>query len=194
MHTPPPAVSSIPCVCTAPLLSAAALSYERALAHVAACMPAGAGDSLVQKRKRSMQDSVQHLRRLASEKSATLSNLKLSPRDPLGGPQIPASRLRCGPAPRVLPYPTLPCPAPPFEEKCQPFRHVSRIQPYQRKCIWTYTAPSWWRCSFCVGILTCSLCTQAYAHCTASCLLQAAALSDKAACCSGPRSDITHHQ
>lgn len=78
-----------------------------------AYMVAGAMDSLVQKRKRSMQDSVQHLRRLASEKSATLSNLKLSPRDPPGGPQIPASSLRCGPTPLcpALLCPALACPA-----------------------------------------------------------------------------------
>ena len=62
--------------------------------HCSSFLCAGAVDSLVQKRKRSMQDSVQHLRRLASEKSASLSNLKLSPREQAEGPQIPASRLR----------------------------------------------------------------------------------------------------
>ena len=66
---------------------------------------AGGLDSLVQKRKRSMQDSVQHLRRLASEKSANLSQLKS--REQLGGPQIPATRLRSS----SLPCPALPCPA-----------------------------------------------------------------------------------
>ena len=95
---------------TAAVLSAAALSCGAALVPVAAVLPAGAMDSLVQRRKRSMQDSVQHLRRLASEKSATLSNLKFSPRDPPGGPQIPASRLRCGPAPLAQAYTALSSP------------------------------------------------------------------------------------
>ncbi len=63
--------------------------------------PAGAADSVALKRKRSMQDSVQHLRRLASEKSAQLGQLTTSNLSAVhtgggqaGVPQIPASRLR----------------------------------------------------------------------------------------------------
>lgn len=60
-------------------------------------------DSLMHKRKRSMQDSVQHLRRLASEKTAALIDLKLSPRDTPRDAQIPATRLRYHPALYALP-------------------------------------------------------------------------------------------
>ena len=63
--------------------------------------PAGAADSVALKRKRSMQDSVQHLRRLASEKSAQLGQLTISNLSAVhtgggqaGVPQILASRLR----------------------------------------------------------------------------------------------------
>ncbi|DBA94296.1 hypothetical protein WJX77_005306 [Trebouxia sp. C0004] len=61
----------------------------------------GAADSVALKRKRSMQDSVQHLRRLASEKSAQLGQLTTSNLGAIhtgGGQagvlQIPASQLR----------------------------------------------------------------------------------------------------
>ncbi|DBB12109.1 TPA: hypothetical protein ACH3X3_006220 [Trebouxia sp. C0006] len=62
---------------------------------------AGAADSVALKRKRSMQDSVQHLRRLASEKSTQLGHLTTSNLSAVhtgggqaGVPQILASRLR----------------------------------------------------------------------------------------------------
>ena len=62
---------------------------------------AGAADSVALKRKRSMQDSVQHLRRLASEKSTQLGQLTTSNLSAVltgggqaGVPQILASRLR----------------------------------------------------------------------------------------------------
>lgn len=71
---------------------------------------AGAADGGALKRKRSMQDSVQHLRRLASEKSAQLSqatmgNLSSAPTGTgppkgqagaqAGAADMPTSRLRC---------------------------------------------------------------------------------------------------
>ena len=68
---------------------------------VAASAGTGAADSVALKRKRSMQDSVQHLRRLASEKSAQLGQLTTSNLSAVqtggghaGVPQILASRLR----------------------------------------------------------------------------------------------------
>ena len=63
--------------------------------------PAGAADSVALKRKRTMQDSVQHLRRLASEKSAQLGQLTINNPSSVhtggvqaGVPQILAGRLR----------------------------------------------------------------------------------------------------
>lgn len=78
--------------------------------------PAGAADSVALKRKRSMQDSVQHLRRLASEKSAQLGQLTISNLSAVhiggsqaGVPQIPASRLRYYAKSTInLPYEWLP--------------------------------------------------------------------------------------